>query len=117
MYSDLIDSFIDRTGKVCSFMDPVSVNVGAFTAIISPMNYRYVNFAGVTYEESGAFDDRCYLLIGKASDDITQYSDETVIICAGIRYRIDSAERCFFGEDPLYCRAVIKRVPEDEVND
>ena len=108
MYKQLIDNLIDNYGDVCTVYPGGGGDDFTIRAFVNPMRYRYGNFGGVTYRESGAFDEREYLFVGKSENDLSRLPEGSLIECSGKMYRTDSCELYTLGGSPLYIRAVLR---------
>ena len=103
MYRDMIDDMIERYGVSCT------VGESTVKALVQPMRYRYGSFACFA-EEEGMYDERRYLYIGKAEDDLTIMHVGCELESGGVSYVIEFADMYNLCGTPLYCRAVLRRL-------
>ncbi len=110
MYRDMIDDIIEKNGVSCRFFDDNNeITVKAF---FQPLRYKYGSYSG-TCEEEGLYDERKYLYIGKAENDLTVLPTGFSMESGSILYSLESADMYYLGETAVYCRAVFRRVRGD----
>ena len=108
MYRELIENMADNYGSDCDIRFPDVPIPFTTKAFISPMNYKYKNFAGISYGVDGSVSDRTYRYIGKITPDLGRLPKGSVIVCDGKTYRVDSSDLYSFQDEAIYCRATLK---------
>ncbi len=82
-------------------------------AIISPLRYKNKMYLSGIYTEIGYNSEGHYLYIGPPDCDLTAH-DGGYLLSEGIKYRVDRAEKVYFGKEVFYIWAIIRIIVEPD---
>ena len=107
----------ERYGRQCEFITGGGAEPEEMKAFISPLRYKNKMYLYGVNTEIGYNPEGYYLYIGPPSPDITGARSGSRIICGGEPYRIDRAEKVYFGEKVFHIWAVIRKTTEGDETD
>ncbi len=99
-----------RPAALCSSDGKTEENLHA---IISPLRYKNKMYLSGIYTEIGYNSEGHYLYIGPPDCDLTG-RDGCYLLSEGIKYRIDRAEKVYFGKEVFYIWAIIRIIVEPD---
>lgn len=109
----MITGMFRRFSRPCTLTDSEEKTVGTMHAFISPLRYKNKMYLYGVNTDIGYNNEGYYLYIGPPSPDITQYQSG-YIVCGEDSYKIDRAEKVYFGTSVFYIWAVIRKTVETE---
>ncbi len=83
-----------------------------FHGFIQPLRYKNKMYLDGVYTVIGFDNQGKYLYIGPAKHDLTALENETFILCDGVKYTVDRAEKVYYGKEPVYIWAIIREIVE-----
>ncbi len=107
----------EKYGRQCEFITAEGAEPEEMKAFISPLRYKNKMYLYGVNTEIGYNPEGYYLYIGPPSPDITGARSGSRIICGGEPYRIDRAEKVYFGEKVFHIWAVIRKTTEGDETD
>lgn len=109
-----IGQFLNRYGREAVFTADDGWCTAPFHCFIQPLRYKNKMYLYGVNTQIGYNAQGHYLYIGPPEHDVTKLSDDAVLQCDGIKYRIDRAEKVFCGNDVFYIWAVVRTIVEEE---
>ncbi len=116
MHKDVITAVIKQYGLKCKVVPENAGREFTVYGFIEPLNYKSKYVAGGNFSVNGYLDGGYSLFIGEARcrTDLLGYG--TVIECEDGKYTLVHGDIYHKGKHPLYSRAILRRVSEDNSN-
>lgn len=108
-----IKECLEEYGRPVALCSSDGTNETNLYAIISPLRYKNKMYLSGIYTEIGYNSEGHYLYIGPPDCDLTD-ADGCYLISEGIKYRIDRAEKVYFGKEVFYIWAIIRIIVEPD---
>ena len=112
-----VEKYLDIFGRQAALCSAQGETISSHSAVISPLRYKNKMYLSGVYTDIGFNSEGHYLYIGPPSPDITGARSGSRIICGGEPYRIDRAEKVYFGEKVFHIWAVIRKTTEGDETD
>ena len=109
-----IEACLSAVGRDITLRDAEGEVVSSHRAVISPLRYKNKMYLDGVYTDVGFNSEGHYLCICPPACDLTALGDGEYLRCSGTDYRIDRAEKVYFGDEPLYIWAVIRVIVKDD---
>ena len=84
---------------------------GGFRALIQPLRYKNKMYLEGTHTPIGLNERGYYMYIGPAEQEI-RAENGTFLLCGGIRYEVDRAERVDYAGEAVYYWAILRNETE-----
>ncbi len=105
-----IDSIIEKYGEQIKIGDQNSDNT--VKGFIYPLNYEKNDF-GIDARESGLYNSRHYVFLGKSDCEVDSLDLGTIFILNGKKYQKEFSEIRYFGDSSICVRAVLRILGEN----
>ncbi len=86
----------------------------AFRGFIQPLRYKNKMYLFGVNTAIGFDSEGRYLYIGPPGYDLTALPGGACLLCGGVKYRVERAEKVYKGSEPFYIWAIVRVVVEEE---
>ena len=108
-----IDKFIKEFGREALLSDGNGWNSELFNCFIQPLRYKNKMYLDGVNTSIGYNSEGHYLYIGPPEHDLTTVRNTSIYLtCDDVKYKVDRAEKVFFGNQVLYIWAIIRTIVE-----
>ena len=108
-----LDKLFSSYGREAQIYKETGWKSGIFHCFIQPLRYKNKMYLDGVNTPIGYNSQGHYLYIGPANHDLTGVTDSSTWIQAdGIKYKVDRAEKVYFGNTVIYIWAIIKTIVE-----
>ena len=108
-----IKKILDDFGRTAYLQDENGWSSEFFRCFIQPLRYKNKMYLDGVNTAIGFNSEGHYLYIGPPDHDLTTItSSEKWLNCGDEKYKVDRAEKVYFGSDVFYIWAIIKRIVE-----
>lgn len=108
-----IKKILDDFGRTAYLEDETQWNSAEFKCFIQPLRYKNKMYLDGVNTAIGFNSEGHYLYIGPPEHDLTEeFSDFTWLNCGDDKYKIDRAEKVYYGSEVFYIWAIIRKIVE-----
>lgn len=110
-----IKKILDDFGREAYLQDDNQWSGEYFRCFIQPLRYKNKMYLDGVNTQIGFNSEGHYLYIGPPDHDLTaDFVNFTWLNCGGEKYKIDRAEKVYYGSEVFYIWAVIRKMVEVE---